>query len=565
LSNSLFFEKKFPQIAIGWAEKAVSLEPDSLQGCYVLGSSYCRLGQPDKAIEFFGRILKPLEDALALNRLDPRKAEFSSYEHIAQCYLASCTRLATCYMKQGQYDKVEQIYARLLDNPHVEIPESEKRGIERICDRLCNAKSDSDSELHVQCAAKTPEGMCSEPKVSVITSCHNSERYLRECLDSIRNQTLQQWELFLIDDGSADGTKEIIQQYSRMDNRIKPYFFSDNKGPYVRRNFAIQQANADFIVIQDADDMMCPSKLQVLYEHINADAQLGAVGAFYGLFLEEFKGIKHTDTRELPLEHNEIVAKWSAWQHAMSQGSAIIRKRLFETIGPYDENPFGADAFWFAKAAEYAKHNTGLKFKNLPECLSLIRLRQGSQTASLPVYDPRSRRFRYKLYCEYKLRQLREELATSSGVGIEAELRNCVCSDFRERFKDHIIQWENEPLDDAVISRLLDNAVALFNRSYFVSCVSVLNDIEVMSAEAAKRFRNFDLLRAMALFAVDTKKRSLEYLHQELQHHDNPAARQFIQDCFDNQPATSVLKWCAEHGDLYELRMVDTQRVSQAI
>jgi len=118
------------------------------------------------------------------------------------------------------------------------------------------------------------------PKVSIITSCYNSEKFLPECLDSIRNQTMQDWELFLLDDASTDDTKNIIEKYSRMDERIRPYYFQDNKGPYVRRNFAIERVNSGFIVIQDADDIMCSAKLETLYNEITKDARLGILGSF---------------------------------------------------------------------------------------------------------------------------------------------------------------------------------------------------------------------------------------------------------------------------------------------
>ncbi|GAG16296.1 unnamed protein product, partial [marine sediment metagenome] len=221
---------------------------------------------------------------------------------------------------------------------------------------------------------------------------------------------MQDWELFLLDDASTDGTKSIIEKYSRMDERIKAYYFQDNKGPYVRRNFAIERANSDFIVIQDADDIMCPTKLEVLHREILSDKRLGVVGAFYRSFLDEFKGLQYTDEHELPTEHSEIVAKHSSWQHVMSHGSAIIRKELFEAIGLYDENPFSSDAFWFAKLAEYTKHCTDVKLKNIPDYLTLLRIHANSQTQLLPAFDPRSRRMRYHQYCEDKLRKMRQKL-----------------------------------------------------------------------------------------------------------------------------------------------------------
>jgi hypothetical protein len=252
---------------------------------------------------------------------------------------------------------------------------------------------------------------------------------------------------------------------------------------------------------------------------------------------------------------------------------------LFEHVGLYDENPFASDRFWFAKLGEYAKYYTDATFKNIPEYLTLIRIHPGSQTQLVPTFDPRSRRMRYRWYCEFKLKKMRQKLDTSQNTDMKTELRNCVCSDFLERFKDHIARWENEPLADNVIPELLANSVRLFNKSFYVSCISMLNGIQVMVPDTAKRFRNYDLLKAIALFAIDMKEQSLTYLDREIQNHNNPAAKRFISDYFEGphstrrsqngnaerQFQTDVQKWCAEHSDLYDLQMIDTKAAPQTV
>jgi glycosyltransferase involved in cell wall biosynthesis len=174
-------------------------------------------------------------------------------------------------------------------------------------------------------------------------------------VDSILAQTLTEWELMLIDDGSTDNTRRLIEQLADSDPRIQAHHFPDNRGPYVRRNFAICRAASDFIVIQDADDIMVPTKLERLYEAINRDPNLAIVGSLHRTFPEEFRGLEHTEPCELPVDHETIVASCASWRAAISHGMSIIRKSLFETIGLYDENPFAADAFWSAKLALYAQ------------------------------------------------------------------------------------------------------------------------------------------------------------------------------------------------------------------
>jgi len=393
-------------------------------------------------------------------------------------------------------------------------------------------------------------------KVSIVTACRNAEEYLPECLDSIRNQTMQEWELFLLDDGSTDGTRRVIEEYSRLDPRIRPFYFDSNVGPYVRRNFAIERASSEFIAIQDADDILSPHKLEVLYDEIIQDPQLVAVGSWYRDFLHEFKGLQYTDCKELPLEHEEIVERFAIWRHAMSHMSAIVRREMFRTIGPYDGNPFASDAFWFAKLAEYVRHRPDLRLKNVPEYLTLRRVHTSNQTTVLPTIDPRNRRIRYHQYCECKLRRIREKMQTVPGIDIAQELRNCDCSDYLVRFKAHIIKWESEPLEAKVIRGLLQHCVWQFNKTFYVGCVGMLGSLEIMEPDIAKQCGNYDLLRAMALFALDMKERSRHYLEREIENHDNSAAREFRVDFLENGSPGDVQNWCAEKGGRCDLQFV---------
>jgi radical SAM protein with 4Fe4S-binding SPASM domain len=400
------------------------------------------------------------------------------------------------------------------------------------------------------------------PKVTVITSCHNSEAFLAECLDSIQNQTLREWELFLIDDGSRDGTQRIINDYASRDSRIKAHHFDENKGPYVRRNFAIERANSDYIVIHDADDIMVPTKLQILYEAIHQDNRLAMVGSSYRTFLDQFRGLAYTECNDLPLEHEEIVARLRLWHHAVSHGSAIFRKAMFTQIGPYDENPFGSDTFWSVKLATYIDAGAPIRVKNVPEYLTLIRMHASSQTQVLTTLDSRNRRIRYRQYCECKLRKIKEQVRSVPGMDIARELRECKCADFLTRFKTNIVKWESEPVDGRRVDELLKRAVWLLNGKYYVSCVHVLNGVQSMDATIAQRVIGFELLRGVALYALDMKDRSKACLEREVEMHDNPAARAFLKDGFESRLPVDVAAWCRENAGRYPVTLTGVRPVA---
>ena len=80
-----------------------------------------------------------------------------------------------------------------------------------------------------------------EVKVSVIIPVYNVEKYLRECIDSILNQTLHELELICVDDGSTDGSLEILQTYEKKDNRVT-VLTQHNQGAGAARNKVLQIA-----------------------------------------------------------------------------------------------------------------------------------------------------------------------------------------------------------------------------------------------------------------------------------------------------------------------------------
>lgn len=102
-----------------------------------------------------------------------------------------------------------------------------------------------------------------EPLVSIITPVFNSEKYLSLTIDSVLKQTYQNWELWLINDCSADKSFEIMQSFAAKDHRIHSISLEKNSGPAVARNTGIEKAQGRYIAFLDADDIWKPEKLSV--------------------------------------------------------------------------------------------------------------------------------------------------------------------------------------------------------------------------------------------------------------------------------------------------------------
>lgn len=91
------------------------------------------------------------------------------------------------------------------------------------------------------------------PKISVIVPVYNASRYLQECVQNVRLQSFQDWELLLINDGSSDGSAELCDQLASTDSRIR-VFHKPNTGVSDTRNHGVDMASGEYVIFLDADD-----------------------------------------------------------------------------------------------------------------------------------------------------------------------------------------------------------------------------------------------------------------------------------------------------------------------
>ncbi|GAB2762627.1 glycosyltransferase family 2 protein [Salinimicrobium soli] len=106
----------------------------------------------------------------------------------------------------------------------------------------------------------------SESLVSVIMPAYNSAAFIAESIDSVRQQTHENWELLVIDDASDDETVRVVKALQEHDNRIKLHQLPNNQGAGFARNIGIKASKGDYISFLDADDLWMPKKLSVQLE-----------------------------------------------------------------------------------------------------------------------------------------------------------------------------------------------------------------------------------------------------------------------------------------------------------
>lgn len=131
--------------------------------------------------------------------------------------------------------------------------------------------------------------MQEEKLVSIITPCYNSEKFLKQTIESVLAQTYNNWELLLIDDCSSDNTISIIKHYANIDNRIN-YFKTETPSgsPTLPRNIGIKNCKGQIILFLDSDDIILPNKLEDQVPLFN-DPQTAIVFSNYEKITEDGK------------------------------------------------------------------------------------------------------------------------------------------------------------------------------------------------------------------------------------------------------------------------------------
>jgi glycosyltransferase involved in cell wall biosynthesis len=131
---------------------------------------------------------------------------------------------------------------------------------------------------------KVSENQC---LFSIVIPTYNRAHLISRAIDSVVNQTYKNWELIIVDDGSTDNTKELVENYYRKDNRIR-YVYQENAERSAARNNGIEHASGEFICFLDSDDYYFPNRLQTLYESVKESN----IVYYTGLVLEKEKSLQ---------------------------------------------------------------------------------------------------------------------------------------------------------------------------------------------------------------------------------------------------------------------------------
>ncbi len=169
------------------------------------------------------------------------------------------------------------------------------------------------------------------PRVSIIMNVRNGASFLREAVDSVMAQTLQDWELIVWDDRSTDDSSKIIAGYR--DPRIRYFLSPEDTSLGEARNRAIRQAKGDWLAFLDQDDVWLPRKLQ--QQMALADERTGII---YGRAIQFYPSGKERDydyAHEFqPLPEGDIFTRLFANGCFIAMSSVVMRRSAVEEVGP---------------------------------------------------------------------------------------------------------------------------------------------------------------------------------------------------------------------------------------
>ena len=202
------------------------------------------------------------------------------------------------------------------------------------------------------------------PLVSVLIPCFNLGEYLDEAVDSVLTQTLQDFEILIVDDGSTDSaTRKRLERYDKPNTQV---FQTPNRGLAAARNYLIERATGTYLCALDADDKLHPEFLSRTVAVLESEPDLAFVSTHLRMFGDDdalWPAEARCDLATLLAEDTVITA-------------AVVRRQAVQSIGGYDERmPHQGDEDWDLWLSLVEAGHRGLI---LPDILFFYRRRRGS-------------------------------------------------------------------------------------------------------------------------------------------------------------------------------------------
>jgi glycosyltransferase involved in cell wall biosynthesis len=194
------------------------------------------------------------------------------------------------------------------------------------------------------------------PLVTIVTPCYNAEKFLPRTVESVLAQTLTDWELVIVDDGSTDQSANIATQYANQDPRVRLYQQANSYLSKARnRGFKEASLESKYLFFLDADDVLLPQALETLVDYIARQPEAGLVYCAFRcvdendqiLVGDEYDWaeprryeptlIDCLGVRHMPFQSGPVPISSLSGYHLALPSCSLIKRHAFEAVGRWDE------------------------------------------------------------------------------------------------------------------------------------------------------------------------------------------------------------------------------------
>lgn len=192
-----------------------------------------------------------------------------------------------------------------------------------------------------------------QPLVSVLMTVYNAEKYVEKALLSIIEQTYRNLEIIVVNDGSTDSTKSIVEKLNRLDKRIKLINLKKNVGPSLASNVGIEQLNSNYVARMDADDISLPNRIEKQLDFLLKNPKVVVVGG-KSYLMNEFGQM--IGKKDYPTANKDIYSSLF-YMNSIQHPNCMINRKLLpkKRIYYHNHSLLAHDLELFFEAAQYGE------------------------------------------------------------------------------------------------------------------------------------------------------------------------------------------------------------------
>ena len=228
-------------------------------------------------------------------------------------------------------------------------------------------------------------------KISVVMPVYNAEKYLKQAIESVLEQSFKDFEFIVIDDGSTDKSLDILRDYEIKDGRVKVYLNKQNLGVIDTLNYGVKLAQGEYIARMDADDISYPERFEKQLKYMQ-DESLVACGTWA-------EGIDISGNKTRDMEYPPITDKirtFTLFHDPFIHPSVMFQKDVFEKVGGYKKTFRHIEDYELWTRIVF-KYKTG----NIPETLLKYRF-HGNQMTKVNNLEMRTRGILVRILASYR-------------------------------------------------------------------------------------------------------------------------------------------------------------------